>query len=100
MRLCVKLAAILTLAVTALAAFGTTLAGAYPTTRHTPHIALGRTSAPTTAECEAAFEIACYQPGQIQKAYNLPELYAQGDEGQGTTIVIVDSSAPPQPKRT
>jgi subtilase family serine protease len=50
---------------------------------------------PSTANCEAVFQVACYQPGQIQQAYNLPPLYAQGITGKGTTIVIVDSYGSP-----
>jgi subtilase family serine protease len=50
---------------------------------------------PTTAGCEAAYQVACYQPTQIQQAYNLPRLYAQGVTGKGTTIVIVDSFGSP-----
>jgi subtilase family serine protease len=70
-------------------------AGAYPLTHNTPHLSLGRPTPPTTAICEAAFGIACYQPGQLEKAYNLPALWAEGDEGQGQTIVIVDSFGSP-----
>ena len=50
---------------------------------------------PTTAECEATFSIACYEPGQIQQAYELPTLYGEGVNGSGTTIVIVDSFGSP-----
>jgi subtilase family serine protease len=50
---------------------------------------------PTTANCEAVFQVACYQPGQIQQAYDLPPLYAKGVTGKGTTIVIVDSFGSP-----
>jgi len=50
---------------------------------------------PTTADCEASFQVACYQPAQIQQAYNLPALYSQGVNGQGATIVIVDSFGSP-----
>jgi subtilase family serine protease len=50
---------------------------------------------PTTAECEAAFQVACYEPGQIQTAYNLRPLYNKGVNGAGTTIVIVDSFGSP-----
>jgi subtilase family serine protease len=46
---------------------------------------------PTTAQCEAQFHIACYDPAQIQAAYNLAPLYAKGYNGAGKTIVIVDS---------
>jgi subtilase family serine protease len=46
---------------------------------------------PTTAQCEADFHVACYSPVQIQRAYDLPALYAKGYTGAGKTIVIVDS---------
>jgi subtilase family serine protease len=46
---------------------------------------------PTTAQCEAQFHIACYDPAQIKAAYNLAPLYAKGYNGAGKTIVIVDS---------
>ena len=50
---------------------------------------------PTTADCEQAFGIACYGPGQIQQAYNLPVLFQHGVNGRGATIVIVDSFGSP-----
>ncbi len=50
---------------------------------------------PTTAECEADFNIACYQAFQIQRAYNLAPLFSRGIEGQGETIVIVDAFGSP-----
>jgi subtilase family serine protease len=50
---------------------------------------------PTTAECEAEFDVACYQPGQIEHAYGTPALYAKGITGRGQTIVIVDSFGSP-----
>jgi subtilase family serine protease len=57
---------------------------------------LGSSAAPpTTANCEAAYGVACYTPIQIQRAYNLPPLYAQGITGAGTTIVIVDAFGSP-----
>jgi subtilase family serine protease len=74
---------------------GTAVSGAYPMTRNAPHVAMNRSGAPTTAECEAEFGFACYQPYQIERAYNVPALWAQGDEGQGQTIVIVDSYGSP-----
>jgi subtilase family serine protease len=73
----------------------TAVCAAYPMTRHEPHVSLNRSSAPTTAECEAEFGFACYQPSQIERAYDLPRLWAQGNEGQGQTIVIVDSYGSP-----
>ena len=61
------------------------------------HYAAGRAAAapPTTAQCESDFSVACYEPAQIQQAYNLPALYAQGVTGKGATIVIVDSFGSP-----
>jgi subtilase family serine protease len=50
---------------------------------------------PTTADCEARFQVACYEPTQIQQAYNLPVLFAKGVTGKGATIVIVDSFGSP-----
>ena len=50
---------------------------------------------PTTAECESSFGIACYQPFQLRSAYDLAPLYAQGINGRGETIVIVDAFGSP-----
>ena len=50
---------------------------------------------PTTAECESDFRVACYEPPQVQQAYDLPALYAKGVTGKGATIVIVDSFGSP-----
>lgn len=50
---------------------------------------------PTTAYCERTYGIACYEPGQIRAAYNLPAVYARGVTGKGATIVIVDSYGSP-----
>jgi subtilase family serine protease len=50
---------------------------------------------PTTAQCEAQFGIACYQPFQLQRAYNLAPLFSRGIEGRGETIVIVDAFGSP-----
>jgi subtilase family serine protease len=49
----------------------------------------------TTAECEQDYNIACYGPAQVRRAYGLPALYAQGVTGRGATIVIVDSYGSP-----
>src|SRR5579863_1719516 len=61
------------------------------------HYAAGRAAAapPTTAQCESDFSVACYEPAQIQQAYDLPALYARGVTGRGATIVIVDSFGSP-----
>jgi subtilase family serine protease len=50
---------------------------------------------PTLAQCEAQFQVACYDPAQIQAAYDLKPLYNRGYAGQGKTIVIVDSFGSP-----
>ena len=49
----------------------------------------------TTAECEQDYNIACYGPAQVRRAYGLPALYAKGVTGRGATIVIVDSYGSP-----
>ena len=64
----------------------------HPDIRHVGHV---EKQPPTTAECEAAFTVACYEPSQIEQAYNLWPLYRTGVGGQGTTIVIVDSWGSP-----
>lgn len=95
MRLMARIAGALTVALSVSALAGAAGAGAYPASRHVPKVLSHRTSAPSIAECEAEFGLACYTPNEIEKAYNLPELYAQGDEGQGQTIAIVDSFGSP-----
>jgi subtilase family serine protease len=63
---------------------------------HVIPLVAGRTAQPpTTAECEKDFGIACYQPFQFQKAYDLAPLFSKGIEGQGETIVIVDAFGSP-----
>jgi subtilase family serine protease len=49
----------------------------------------------TTAQCEQAMQIACYNPAQIEQAYHLPALYSRGITGKGATIVIVDPYGSP-----
>jgi len=50
---------------------------------------------PTTAQCETNYGIACYEPFQLQRAYDLSPLYAKGIKGNGETIVIVDAFGSP-----
>ena len=50
---------------------------------------------PTSAECKARYGVPCYGPAQIEQAYGTPQLYKKGIEGQGQTIVIVDSFGSP-----
>src|ERR1700755_2641384 len=54
-----------------------------------------RTRPSTTAECEQAIGIACYDPAQIQRAYNLRTLYSRGITGKGATIVVIDPYGSP-----
>ncbi len=49
----------------------------------------------STAQCQQALQISCYNPAQIQQAYDLPSLYADGVNGKGATIVIVDPYGSP-----
>ena len=42
-----------------------------------------------------ALGIACYSPLQVERAYDLPPLYARGLDGRGRTIVIVDPFGSP-----
>ncbi|HEY4024589.1 MAG TPA: hypothetical protein VGM75_38290, partial [Pseudonocardiaceae bacterium] len=79
-------------AAVAATAFSPDLVRIHPTATH-----VGASSATplTTAQCEAQFQIACYGANQIQRAYDLPALYAHGTEGQGQTIAIVDSFGSP-----
>ena len=50
----------------------------------------GGTIPPTEAQCEAVART-CFTPQAIQSAYNIGPLYAQGLDGRGITIAIVDS---------
>ena len=50
---------------------------------------------PSSAWCLRKYGLACYRPGQIQRAYDLPSLYARGLDGRGRTIVLVDSFGSP-----
>ena len=59
------------------------------------HVGRARASPPTTADCKKAYKVACYEPAQIQQAYDLAPVYASGVTGKGTTIVIVDSYGSP-----
>src|SRR5580692_5535466 len=59
------------------------------------HAAGAHAVPPTTAFCEAHYQIACYLPQQIEQAYGLPALYAKGVTGKGQTIIIVDSFGSP-----
>jgi subtilase family serine protease len=53
------------------------------------------TQPPTEAQCVSAFTAPCYDPAQIETAYNEQPLFARGITGTGETIVIVDSYGSP-----
>ena len=56
----------------------------------------GAISGPTTtAFCEKKYHIACYEPFQLQRAYNEGPLFDRGIDGQGQTIIIVDAFGSP-----
>ena len=48
-----------------------------------------------TTGCQKQLGISCYIPRQLQRAYDLPGLYAHGWDGSGSTIAIVDSFGSP-----
>src|SRR5215470_9325251 len=52
---------------------------------------------PTQDQCNAAIpnHRRCFSPTSMQASYNLPPLYAHGNEGQGVTIAIIDSFGNP-----
>jgi subtilase family serine protease len=67
--------------------------GVYPdaiTLTHAPTAA-----PPTTSDCEAAENLACYTPDQLRDAYDLPALYDRGATGKGQTIMIIDAFGSP-----
>ena len=58
------------------------------------HIASAR-APPTSAQCIAAFGIACYDPQDMRNQYDFNPEYAAGHTGSGQTIVIFDSFGSP-----
>jgi subtilase family serine protease len=95
MSRCRRVAATMVVVFPATLGLGAASSSAYRANRGVPRVALHRATPPTTAECETEQQIACYDPNQVETAYNMKALYAQGDEGQGETIVIVDSFGSP-----
>jgi hypothetical protein len=59
------------------------------------HIGSALSSPPSTSRCEKSLGIACYEPAQIQQAYDLRPLFRAGTDGKGQTIVVVDSFGSP-----
>jgi subtilase family serine protease len=54
-----------------------------------------QTQPPTEAQCVESFTVPCYDPAQIQTAYDVQPLYDRGITGRGQTIVLVDSFGSP-----
>src|SRR5215468_8314773 len=52
------------------------------------------TTPPAESDCNSVGR-RCFTPTSMQASYNLPPLYAAGDEGQGKTIAIIDSFGNP-----
>lgn len=50
---------------------------------------------PSLSYCLTNFGIHCYQPSEMQAAYDVGPLFANGIDGKGQTIVIVDSFGSP-----
>jgi hypothetical protein len=50
---------------------------------------------PDTALCRSLLHIACYQPAQMRRVYNLDPLLKRGLDGRGRTIAIVESLGAP-----
>lgn len=50
---------------------------------------------PDTNWCLDNYDIRCYQPAQLQKAYDLSPLFKRGITGKGKTIIIVDAFGSP-----
>ena len=71
------------------AASGSPLPLPHPTVSDYSFIS-GSTTPPTEAQCQSVGR-RCFTPQGIAASYDLGPLYANGDEGQGMTIAIVDS---------
>ena len=53
------------------------------------------TKPPTDAQCRQQFGSPCYSPQEIRRSYGIDGLLSRGFNGQGQTIVIVDSFGSP-----
>ena len=59
------------------------------------HANAATTNPTSTAYCERTYHVACYEPYQIQRAYDEGPLFNKGIDGKGQTIIIVDSFGSP-----
>jgi subtilase family serine protease len=64
-----------------------------PTLTDYQYLSAGLTP-PTEGNCFSVHR-RCFTPASMQASYNLPPLYAAGNEGQGMTIAIIDSFGNP-----
>ena len=55
----------------------------------------GAVTPATTARCQRRHHFQCFQPAQLERAYDLLPLYRAGYTGAGRTIVIVDAFGSP-----
>ncbi len=77
------------------AAPGSVSAGVTPQEIVGPVVSTSPRTPPSSADCIAAYGIACYAPTDMQNQYNLGPLYRAGDNGTGQTIVIFDAFGSP-----
>jgi subtilase family serine protease len=63
--------------------------------RPVPLVSFGRGPVFRTDTPPGPGSCGCYEPAQFQAAYDLAPLYADGDNGAGSTIVIVDAYGSP-----
>ncbi len=75
------------------AATATAAVGVQPASIHSQ--LASKTQPPTEAQCVSSFTVPCYDPAQIETAYNEQPLFDRGITGSGETIVIVDSFGSP-----
>lgn len=86
------------------ATVATLAAGALWTSAAAAHVTVGQANAFAAAappapyrlaQCRRLVHVSCYTPAQLHRAYDLRTLYAEGLQGQGSTIVIVDPIGSP-----
>jgi subtilase family serine protease len=63
--------------------------------RPVPLVSIGRGPVFRTGTPPGPGSCGCYEPAQFQAAYKLASLYADGDNGAGSTIVLVDAYGSP-----
>jgi len=98
---CITIAGMLALAGASLSAAAPTAGAATVSVEPSPLLSLPFPGTgisqppPTLGDCVAQLGIPCYDPQQVETAYNEGPLYARGITGKGETIVIVDSFGSP-----